>query len=96
MKERDTPKESVSYDSKTSQKITKIISELLSLKQDQIKPDHAIIGDLGADSLDAVELIMWIEEDFNISIADADAEKLVTVGDLIRYVERKTKKSKSA
>lgn len=63
--------------------------EQLSVEEDKIKPEASFINDLGADSLDIVELIMQFEEDFEMQIPDEDAEKIVTVGDAITYIEAK-------
>ena len=72
-------------------KVKEIIVEQLGVNADQVKPEAKMIEDLGADSLDAVELVMAIEEEFQFTISDDDAERLVTVGDVVRYVETKTK-----
>ncbi len=62
------------------EKVTEIIVEQLGVSADQVKPEAKLIEDLGADSLDAVELVMAVEEEFGIEVADEDAEKLVAVG----------------
>ncbi len=67
-------------------KIKEIITEKLSVEMDEIVPEASFIDDLGADSLDLVELIMTMEEEFDIDISDEDAEKLVTVKDAIDYI----------
>ncbi|KJS30559.1 MAG: acyl carrier protein [Desulfatitalea sp. BRH_c12] len=67
-------------------KIKKIISEKLSVDMEEIVPEASFVDDLGADSLDLVELIMSMEEEFDIDISDEDAEKLVTVKDAIDYI----------
>lgn len=67
-------------------KIKKIISEKLSVDISEVVPAASFVDDLGADSLDLVELIMSMEEEFDIDISDEDAEKLVTVKDAIDYV----------
>ncbi|MPM99908.1 Acyl carrier protein [bioreactor metagenome] len=61
----------------------------LNAEEDQIKPEASFVEDLGADSLDIVELIMGIEEEFDIEIPDEDAEKLTTVGEAMEYVKTK-------
>lgn len=71
------------------EKVKRIIVEKLGVSEDQIKPEAHFINDLGADSLDTVELVMALEEEFGIEIPDADAEKLVTVGSAIEYIEKK-------
>ena len=67
-------------------KIKKIIAEKLSVDISEVVPAASFVDDLGADSLDLVELIMSMEEEFDIDISDEDAEKLVTVKDAIDYV----------
>ncbi len=71
------------------QKITKVIVEKLGVTEDQVKPDAAFIDDLGADSLDQVELVMALEDEFDIEIPDEEAEKLKKVSDIIAYVTSK-------
>ena len=70
-------------------KIKAIIAEQLGVKADEVTPQASFIDDLGADSLDTVELIMALEEEFNVEIPDEDAEKMTTVGDAIKYIETK-------
>lgn len=72
-------------------KIKEIIAEQLGLREDEIISDASFVDDLGADSLDIVELIMAMEEEFGTEIPDEDAEKLLTVQDTIDYVVGKTK-----
>ena len=69
------------------EQIKLIIAEQLSAEPDKITPETSIIDDLGADSLDVVELVMALEEKFGIEIPDEDAEKINTVGDIVSYVE---------
>jgi acyl carrier protein len=69
-------------------KVKKIISEKLSVDLSEVIPDASFVDDLGADSLDLVELIMSMEEEFDVEISDEDAEKLVTVGDALEYVRK--------
>ena len=71
------------------EKIKSIIAEQLGVKIDEVTPQASFIDDLGADSLDTVELIMALEEEFSVEIPDEDAEKMTTVGDAIRYIEEK-------
>ena len=71
------------------QKITKVIVEKLGVSEDQVKPEAAFIDDLGADSLDQVELVMALEDEFDIEIPDEEAEKLKKVSDVIAYVNSK-------
>ena len=70
-------------------KIKSIIAEQLGVKPEEVTPTASFVDDLGADSLDTVELIMALEEEFNIEIPDEDAEKMKTVGDVIKYIEEK-------
>ncbi len=71
------------------EKIKSIIAEQLGVKVEEAKPEASFIDDLGADSLDTVELIMALEEEFGIEIPDEDAEKMATVGDATKYIEEK-------
>lgn len=71
------------------EKIKAIIAEQLGVKAEEVTPEASFIDDLGADSLDTVELIMALEEEFGVEIPDEDAEKMATVGDAIRYVSEK-------
>lgn len=70
-------------------RIKAIIAEQLGVKQEEVTEEAKFIDDLGADSLDTVELVMALEEEFGIEIPDEDAEKMVTVGDAIKYIEEK-------
>ncbi|MFY9383279.1 MAG: acyl carrier protein [Acetomicrobium sp.] len=70
-------------------KLKQIVIERLDVDEDQITPDASFVEDLGADSLDIVELIMGIEEEFDIEIPDEDAEKLTTVGGALEYIKSK-------
>ena len=67
-------------------KIKNIVADKLSISEDQITEEASFIDDLGADSLDQVELIMAMEEEFDVSISDEDAEKIATVKDAIDYI----------
>lgn len=67
-------------------KVKKIIAEQLSVGEDQIKPESAFVEDLGADSLDTVELVMALEEEFEIDIPDEEAEKIRTFQDVLSYI----------
>lgn len=69
-----------------------IIAEQLSVKIEEVTDDASFVNDLGADSLDTVELVMALEEKFGVEIPDEDAEKMTTVGDAIKYIEGKAKK----
>ncbi len=70
------------------EKVKEIIVEQLGVNADQVKPEASFIEDLGADSLDTVELVMAFEEEFGVDIPDEDAEKMRTVGDAITYIEQ--------
>jgi len=69
-------------------KVKDIIVEQLGVSADQLKPEAKFIEDLGADSLDTVELVMAFEEEFGIEVPDEDAEKLTSVGSIIDYVTK--------
>jgi len=69
--------------------VKEIIVDQLGVNEEQVKTEASFIEDLGADSLDTVELVMAFEEKFDIEIPDEDAEKLATVGDAISYLEEK-------
>ncbi len=68
-------------------KVKKIIAEKLSVDLEELVPEASFVDDLGADSLDLVELIMSMEEEFDIEISDAEAEKLATVKDVFEYID---------
>lgn len=72
-------------------RVVDIVCEQLGVNKDQVTPETSFINDLGADSLDTVELVMEFEEQFKIHIPDEDAEKIETVGDAMRYIEGKQK-----
>jgi len=74
-------------DNSLADRIGKIIVEQLGVNEDQVKPEAKFIEDLGADSLDTVELVMSFEEAFDLEIPDEDAEKLQSVGDVIKFIE---------
>ena len=71
------------------EKVKAIIAEQLGVKPEEVTPSASFIDDLGADSLDTVELVMALEEEFGIEIPDEDAEKMTTVGDAVKYIEEK-------
>lgn len=73
-------------------KVKEIIVDQLGVNADEVVDNASFIDDLGADSLDTVELVMAFEEAFNAEIPDEDAEKLKTVGDAVRYIEQKLQK----
>ena len=70
-----------------SDKVKSIIVEQLGVDEEEVTPDASFVDDLGADSLDTVELVMALEEEFDIEIPDEDAEKMTTVADAIKYLE---------
>jgi acyl carrier protein len=72
------------------EKVKKIIVEQLGVEEDDIAMESSFIDDLGADSLDIVELIMALEEEFDLEIPDADAEKIATVGDAVDFIKNNT------
>ncbi|MDD5195449.1 MAG: acyl carrier protein [Candidatus Omnitrophica bacterium] len=73
-------------------RVKEIIAEQLGVKKEEIKPESSFIDDLGADSLDTVEVVMALEEEFGIEIPDEDAEKITTVGEAIKYIDEKSAK----
>ncbi|MDH4161257.1 MAG: acyl carrier protein [Nitrospirota bacterium] len=72
-------------------KVKKIISEQLGVPESDVKPEASFVNDLGADSLDTVELVMALEEEFGVEIPDEDAEKIATVQNAIDYIKAKAK-----
>ena len=76
--------------SSVSEKVKSIIVEQLGVKPDQVVPNASFVNDLGADSLDTVELVMALEEEFGIEIPDEEAEKILTVEDATKYIEKKS------
>ena len=79
-------------DKSIEEKVKDIIVEQLGVNPEQVTREASFIEDLGADSLDTVELVMAFEEEFSIEVPDEDAEKLQKVGDVVDYVERKAQK----
>ncbi|MDP8230499.1 MAG: acyl carrier protein [Candidatus Gorgyraea atricola] len=75
-----------------AEKVKSIIAEQLGVKPEEVVPEASFIDDLGADSLDTVELVMALEEEFGTEIPDEDAEKITTVGDAVKYIEEKSAK----
>lgn len=73
----------------TADKVREIIADELGVEMEKVTDDAAFVEDLGADSLDTVELVMRFEEEFEVEIPDEDAEKMQTVGDAIRYLGQK-------
>ena len=88
-----TPTEQIFMaDKPIEEKVKDIIVEQLGVNPEQVTPQASFIEDLGADSLDIVELVMAFEEEFGVEVPDEDAEKLQTVGDVIKYIEEKSNK----
>ncbi|MBO6118631.1 MAG: acyl carrier protein [Bacteroidales bacterium] len=77
--------------SEIAKKVIAIVVDKLGVEESQVTPEANFTSDLGADSLDTVELIMELEKEFNISIPDDDAQKIATVGDAIAYIENAAK-----
>jgi acyl carrier protein len=75
----------------TENKVKKIIVDQLGVSDDEVTPQASFVDDLGADSLDTVEMVMAFEEEFTIEIPDEDAEKIRTVQDAIDYIDKKAK-----
>jgi acyl carrier protein len=73
-----------------AERVMEIISEQMNVDKSQITPATTFVNDLGADSLDTVELVMQFEDEFNLSIPDEEAEKIQAVGDAIKYIEEHT------
>lgn len=74
-----------------SERVKKIVASQLGVNEAEIEDDASFVDDLGADSLDTVELVMALEEEFSAEIPDSDAEKIATVRDAINYIEKKIK-----
>ncbi len=74
----------------TFDRVKKVVVEQLDVSEDEVTPQASFVEDLGADSLDVVELVMGLEEEFDIEIPDEDAEKIATVQDAISYIDSKS------
>ncbi|HET7657856.1 MAG TPA: acyl carrier protein [Bacillales bacterium] len=70
-------------------RVKKIVADRLDVDEDKIKPESSFKDDLEADSLDVVELVMELEDEFDMEISDEDAEKIATVGDVINYIQNR-------
>ncbi|PIS47476.1 MAG: acyl carrier protein [Elusimicrobia bacterium CG08_land_8_20_14_0_20_51_18] len=79
-------------DTKIANDVKKVITELLSVEESAVTESAKFVDDLGADSLDTVELVMALEEKFDIEISDEDAQKIKTVGEAVEYIEKKLNK----
>ena len=79
--------------SSVTEKVVAIVSEQMGVPKEQVKPETSFVNDLGADSLDTVELVMEFEDEFDINIPDEDAEKIQTVGQAIDYIKEHTNKA---
>ena len=77
--------------SDTAEKVKSIIAEQLGVKPEEVVDNASFVDDLGADSLDTVELVMALEEEFGVEISDEDAEKITRVTEAIRHIEEKVK-----
>lgn len=75
----------------TFERVKKVLVEQLDVSEDEVTPQASVIDDLGADSLDVVEIIMGLEEEFDVEIPDEEAEKLTTVQKIVDYVNDKAK-----
>ena len=80
----------------TFDRVKKVVVEQLDVSEDEVTPDASFVEDLGADSLDVVELVMGLEEEFDVEIPDEDAEKITTVKEAVNYIESKTGASSEA
>lgn len=77
----------MSAEESVEERVKEIIVKQMGANKDQVTPETSFINDLGADSLDTVELVMELEDAFDVSIPDEDAEKMQTVGDAINYIK---------
>jgi len=75
----------------TFDRVKKVVVEQLDVAEDEVTPQASFVDDLGADSLDVVELVMGLEEEFDIEIPDEDAEKITTVQEAVSYIDEKAK-----
>lgn len=75
----------------TQERVIKVVVEQLDKNPEEVTPTASFVDDLGADSLDVVELVMALEEEFDVEIPDEDAEKIGTVADAVKYIEEKAK-----
>ena len=75
----------------TFDRVKKVVVDQLDVNEDEVTADASFVDDLGADSLDVVELVMGLEEEFDVEIPDEDAEKISTVDDAVKYIDEKSK-----
>ncbi len=75
----------------TFDRVKKVVVEQLDVAEDEVTPQASFVDDLGADSLDVVELVMGLEEEFDVEIPDEDAEKITTVQEAVTYIDDKSK-----
>jgi acyl carrier protein len=83
-------------DNGITERVAAIVCNQLDVEKDKVKPEASFINDLGADSLDIVELVMELEEEFDLSIPDEDAESIRTVGEAIAYIQKNRGEEKSS
>ena len=76
----------------TFDKVKKLLAEQLNISADKITENSKVIDDLGADSLDVVEMLMTLEDEFNVTVTDEESVNLKTVGDIVKLIDKKTKK----
>ena len=74
----------------TFDRVKKIVVDRLQVSEDRVGPDASFVEDLGADSIDQMELVMGLEDEFGLTIPDEDAEKITNVGQAVEYIESKT------
>lgn len=77
----------------TFEKVKKLLADQLNISADKIKETSKVIDDLGADSLDVVEMLMTLEDEFNVTVTDEESVNLKTVGDIVKLIDKKTKKN---
>jgi acyl carrier protein len=75
----------------TFDRVKKVVVEQLDVAEDEVTPQASFVDDLGADSLDVVELVMGLEEEFDVEIPDEDAETITTVQEAVNYIDEKSK-----
>lgn len=75
----------------TFDRVKKVVVEQLDVAEEEVTPQASFVDDLGADSLDVVELVMGLEEEFDVEIPDEDAEKITTVQEAVKYIDEKAK-----